>query len=594
MISKKRLKQRLNAASCIEPLECRTLLSAGPQVIGYLPDYEFSHFSSINLTDLTQINYFSVVANSSGDLASTSASGYSFSQLQTVVTAAHSAPSRIDVSITIDPGSSFQTIANSSTLTNTFVSQVMAFIAKYNLDGVDLDYEPGALTTAQINAWGNLLAALHTQTAAKGLILSEAVQASQLIIPKADFSDVDRYLMMDYDLDYNGSAPYSDSIAYLTDWTNYGVPKADLFMGIPFFGSSGTSWSNSQNETYAQIVTAYETEYGSAPAPNLDTLTVNGTTWGFNGVTTVENKSNYVLDNGYGGVMVWELGQDTFTGSSYNSTSLMPAINSVFAAASETWNGSVSNSWNTPANWSFGAVPVAATNVVINSGSVVATSPLSVTSLTINGGTLALPEGVSTTQSLSLSTNASLNVGYGTLVINYGTGSDPIAAIRADIIEGYAGGSWTGAGIMSNGAQANSASYGLGYADSADAGNPANLSAGTIEIRYTLLGDANLNGVVDGTDFGILAANFNKGVNGWDQGDFNYDGVVDGTDFADLSANFNQGVSLPAVDPSLTIVPTATVTDTDNSPTVSPVLSTDSSSGNHNVSYIPVKHKPRR
>jgi hypothetical protein len=70
---------------------------------------------------------------------------------------------------------------------------------------------------------------------------------------------------------------------------------------------------------------------------------------------------------------------------------------------------------------------------------------------------------------------------------------------------------------------------------------------------YTLLGDANLDGVVNAIDFGILAANFNKGVTGWDQGDFNYDNVVSAIDFGELAANFNKGatgtsVGLPAYD----------------------------------------------
>jgi hypothetical protein len=86
-------------------------------------------------------------------------------------------------------------------------------------------------------------------------------------------------------------------------------------------------------------------------------------------------------------------------------------------------------------------------------------------------------------------------------------------------------------------------SYGIGYADSADPGDPARLPSGTIEIKYTLLGDADLNGVVDGIDFSILAANFNKSVNGWDAGDFDYSGSVNGTDFSDLAANFNRGVN---------------------------------------------------
>ena len=43
---------------------------------------------------------------------------------------------------------------------------------------------------------------------------------------------------------------------------------------------------------------------------------------------------------------------------------------------------------------------------------------------------------------------------------------------------------------------------------------------------YTLLGDANLDGAVNGSDFAILATNFNKAVSGWDAGDFNYDGAT--------------------------------------------------------------------
>jgi hypothetical protein len=49
-------------------------------------------------------------------------------------------------------------------------------------------------------------------------------------------------------------------------------------------------------------------------------------------------------------------------------------------------------------------------------------------------------------------------------------------------------------------------------------------------------------------DFGILAANFNKGVTGWDKGDFNYDHAVNGVDFGELAANFNKGASGAAGD----------------------------------------------
>ncbi|MGD0771167.1 MAG: dockerin type I domain-containing protein, partial [Tepidisphaeraceae bacterium] len=58
-----------------------------------------------------------------------------------------------------------------------------------------------------------------------------------------------------------------------------------------------------------------------------------------------------------------------------------------------------------------------------------------------------------------------------------------------------------------------------------------------------LLGDANLDGIVNAADFTILAANFNQPVTSWDQGDFNYDGLVNAADFTDLAANFNQSDS---------------------------------------------------
>jgi autotransporter-associated beta strand protein len=144
--------------------------------------------------------------------------------------------------------------------------------------------------------------------------------------------------------------------------------------------------------------------------------------------------------------------------------------------------------------------------------------------------------------SLSITGNGALDVGNNHILINYGTGSDPVGSIAGWIASGYAGGAWNGPGIDSS-AAAQASGYGVGYADAADVGNPAGLSSGNIEIAYALLGDADLNGTVNGIDFGILAANFNKTVSRWDQGDFNYDHIVNGLDFTALAANFNMSAS---------------------------------------------------
>jgi Concanavalin A-like lectin/glucanases superfamily/Calcineurin-like phosphoesterase len=60
-----------------------------------------------------------------------------------------------------------------------------------------------------------------------------------------------------------------------------------------------------------------------------------------------------------------------------------------------------------------------------------------------------------------------------------------------------------------------------------------NLGAG----RAYLPGDANLDGVVDGSDFGVWNSNRFTMVSAWCKGDFNASGIVDGTDFGIWNAN---------------------------------------------------------
>ena len=170
----------------------------------------------------------------------------------------------------------------------------------------------------------------------------------------------------------------------------------------------------------------------------------------------------------------------------------------------------------------------------------------------INNNNIQLTQnsGVSTISALTINFGATLDITNNKVLINYGSGPDPISSVAAWIASGYNGGNWYGeTGIVSSLLQGvPNPSYGIGFTDSADPGNPAGLALDTIEIMYTLLGDANLDGKVNGTDFTIMAANFNQAVtNGWDEGDFNYDGAVNGSDFVLLADNFNQFASQSAV-----------------------------------------------
>jgi autotransporter-associated beta strand protein len=207
-------------------------------------------------------------------------------------------------------------------------------------------------------------------------------------------------------------------------------------------------------------------------------------------------------------------------------------------------SGSASLTLSTVNSYSGGTIVTAGTLVAAVHGA------LGSGAITVAGGELKLAANTGTTQAttLSVSGNGTLDISNNAIIVNYGNETDPIGSIASFIASGYANGAWNGTGIMSSAAQSNSASYGIGYADAADPGNPAGLSAGTIEIMYTLLGDANLDGKVNGIDFSLMAANFNDTVtNGWDEGDFNYDGKVNGSDFILLADNFNQFASQSSV-----------------------------------------------
>jgi len=168
--------------------------------------------------------------------------------------------------------------------------------------------------------------------------------------------------------------------------------------------------------------------------------------------------------------------------------------------------------------------------------------------LAITGGTAQLGHntGLASLTSLSIGSSGIFDITNNHVLITYGA-SDPIGSIYAYLKSGYNGGAWNGAsGIISSTAQTktNGLVYSIGWADGADGThNVAGLVSGEIELKYTLVGDTNLDGSVNGTDFSILAANFGLGVTNWDQGNFGYTSSVNGSDFSALAANFGQGDS---------------------------------------------------
>ena len=103
-----------------------------------------------------------------------------------------------------------------------------------------------------------------------------------------------------------------------------------------------------------------------------------------------------------------------------------------------------------------------------------------------------------------------------------------------------------------------------------DSGSDKNTGDGVVGCAFTWLwsshgrfdnfnvatripGDANGDGVVDGTDLGVWAANFGASPASLNMGDFNGDNVVDGIDLGIWSANFGAGAPAPSLAGETTI-----------------------------------------
>jgi fibronectin-binding autotransporter adhesin len=160
---------------------------------------------------------------------------------------------------------------------------------------------------------------------------------------------------------------------------------------------------------------------------------------------------------------------------------------------------------------------------------------------------LATNSGQSTLGALVISSGSALDIGNDSLILHYSSpATDPIASIAAWIKNGFydlAGPQIISTDIATDDT-ASGFSYGIGYADGAD-GAVAGLPSGEIEIAYTLLGDANLDGTVNSEDFTPFSTNLGLS-GGWDKGDFNYDGTVNSEDFTPFSSNLNQSAIFAA------------------------------------------------
>ena len=163
---------------------------------------------------------------------------------------------------------------------------------------------------------------------------------------------------------------------------------------------------------------------------------------------------------------------------------------------------------------------------------------------TINGGTLeAIGAG-----GLGLLGSAGLDIQHGQAVLDYTGLTDPMTLdpIANTLMQQARANGWVIDAthpVGSTTAATDPLVHALGWTDTVVGGRTV------LTVMYTLCGDANLDGVVNGADLNTVLSNYNKTGMYWSQGDFNYDGTVNGADLNMVLSNYNQSVSVGAAVP---------------------------------------------
>ena len=148
------------------------------------------------------------------------------------------------------------------------------------------------------------------------------------------------------------------------DWLSKGCPKNKLIVGIPTYGRSwtlsGSSTSLGSSASSGGTPGTFSGEAGflmyneicvniasqgwtkvSDPSGNMGPYAHKGNQWvGYDDVDMVTRKAQYILDNGLGGGMFWDLPSDDFKNLCGKGTyPLIRSVHSLLSSGSTCGNG---------------------------------------------------------------------------------------------------------------------------------------------------------------------------------------------------------------------------------------------------------------
>lgn len=285
------------------------------KVIGYLPSYRLSAVSSIDYKPLTHV----MLSFANPDVNGNFSFNGNYNALRDSCIA-----NDIELFISIgggglsgNPIEDYYIDHTSNAKRTDFIHGLMDFTRQNGFKGIDVDLEGNLV---QMSTYEDFVLELRDSLHAEGLLISSAKAkwTTQAYLSNAVLNALDFINLMAYDYSgpwtYNNPGPHSSFEDAKADYNYYAntrnIDDSKLILGLPFYGyqfqPNASSSQDVSAKTWNQIVGLYPNNL------NDDVVSNQFGDLYYNGKTTIANKVNWAKEQGAGGVMIWELGQDHF------------------------------------------------------------------------------------------------------------------------------------------------------------------------------------------------------------------------------------------------------------------------------------------
>ena len=215
----------------------------------------------------------------------------------------------------------FKTAISNPASRTKLVNELTSIAEQEHLDGIDIDFEhPRSKADAENLALFSkeLSAQLHPKNKEVSIAVYSKIHAVTLteigfvVYEPSMFQVVDHVNIMAYDGQWDDGyhaanlSPYPFTEKIVNYWADLfdknNLPKEKLVLGVPFYA---------QPEDPKIKLVSYGAIINQDPAnATKDTVSMNGTTYYYNGDATMKKKTTLALAHGFGGMMIWEVGLD--------------------------------------------------------------------------------------------------------------------------------------------------------------------------------------------------------------------------------------------------------------------------------------------